>query len=47
MRRRRRGVEKLCRTLFARMAQIARMGDEALGESQHFLPPDIHLRESL
>jgi len=40
-------LEKLCRTLFARMAQIARMGDEAPGESQHFLPPDIHLRESL
>jgi LacI family transcriptional regulator len=40
-------LEKLCRALFARMAAITREGLGAAGESQHFLPPDLHVRESL
>ncbi|WP_395540865.1 LacI family DNA-binding transcriptional regulator [Neotabrizicola sp. sgz301269] len=40
-------LEKLCRALFARMSQIACEGAEAPAESQHFLPPDIHVREAL
>lgn len=40
-------LDKLCRALFTRMAQVARGGAAAIGESQHFLPPDVHVRESL
>lgn len=40
-------LEKLCRELFARMTRAAQEGEEAVDYGQLFLPPDIHVAESL
>ena len=40
-------LEKLCAALIARMARVALEGAAAAGEGQVFLPPDLHVRESI
>ncbi len=40
-------LEKLCRDLIARMAAVALTGPGAADGAQHFLPPDLHIRESI
>jgi LacI family transcriptional regulator len=40
-------LEKLCRELFRRMTEVALLGEGAPEFGQQFLPPDIHLRETI
>jgi LacI family transcriptional regulator len=40
-------LERLCRELVSRMAQVAMHGPGQADGTQHFLPPSLHVRESL
>ncbi len=40
-------LDKLCRELFARMVQVVQSGGEVPDMGQFFMPPEIHVAESL
>lgn len=40
-------LEKLCRDLVSRMARVALEGPQAAEPGEHFLQPDLHVRESI
>lgn len=40
-------LEKLCRVLIARMAGVALKSEAGGSGDQHFLPPDLHVRDSV
>ncbi len=40
-------LEKLCRALYQRMAQVVTRGSDVSDLGQFFLPPDIHVSESI
>ncbi len=40
-------LEKLCRDLVARMTRVALEGAQVADPAEHFLQPDLHVRESI